>query len=440
MTTPAVESFVSEFARHAASLPGARVPWIAKLRRDALERFAQQDLPTNRDEDWKYTSVGAIAKRVFAVAPPSAAADGVDADSVASVSENAHRLVFVDGRYAPSLSRIGPLPAGVTLRSLAETLERAPERLAPFLGVDRYQTIFAALNTAFAVDGVHLDLPRGAVVSEPIHAVFLSTLPDVAVQPRNVIVAGDDAHATIVEHYVGRDGAATFTNALTQVFAGANARLAHYKVQQEGLRALHLAGIHASQARGSRLESHSIALGALLSRNDITTSFDAEGCEAELNGLFLASGRQHVDHHTRIDHAKPHGTSREHYKGVLNGASRGVFNGKVIVHPGAQKSNAHLANHNLLLARTAEIDTKPELRIDADDVKCAHGATVGQLDMEALFYLRTRGVDEALARSLLTYAFANDVIERIRLPSLHRGLEQVLLNRLPQGTEIRELR
>ena len=210
-------------------------------------------------------------------------------------------------------------------------------------------------------------------------------------------------------------------------------------MQQEPARALHVGGIHAAQSRGSRLESHSIALGAALARNDITTSFDAEGCEAELNGLFLVRGRQHVDHHTRIDHAEPHGTSREYYKGIVDDAARGVFNGKVIVHPGAQKTNAQLSNHNLLLSKSAEVDTKPELSIDADDVKCTHGATVGQLDDNAMFYLRSRGIDEAMARALLTYAFAHDVIERVRVAPLRAMLERVLVERLPQGGRIREL-
>jgi Fe-S cluster assembly protein SufD len=213
----------------------------------------------------------------------------------------------------------------------------------------------------------------------------------------------------------------------------------HYKLQQEGPQAYHIGGVHAAQSRNSRLVTHSIALGALLARNDVTTAFDAEGCDATLNGLYLVGGRQHVDHHTRIDHAKPNGTSREYYRGVLDGASRGVFNGKVIVHPGAQRTDAHQANHNLLLSRDAEVDTKPQLEIYADDVKCSHGATVGQLDDAQIFYLRSRGVDEAMARGLLTYAFARDVIERIRVAPLRAGLEKLLLARLPQGDRISQL-
>jgi Fe-S cluster assembly protein SufD len=438
MTAESVARFVTEFSRTSASLPGANVPWLARLRRTALDRFAARGLPGAHDEDWKYTSVAAVAKRAF-TAPVHAGSGAVDIGAFALAGMASHRLVFVDGRYAPSLSQIGRLPAGVTLESLAHTLQSAPDALEPLLGEDRYYTVFAALNAAFMADGVYLHLPRGIIVAEPIHALFVCTAPDAAIHPRNVIVAGEGTQATLIEHYAGIDGAAALTNAVTQLFVAADASIAHYKLQQESARTLHIGGVHAAQSRSSRLESHSIALGAALARNDITTSFDAEGCEAELNGLFLASGRQHIDHHTRIDHAQPRGTSREYYKGIVDGAARGVFNGKVVVHPGAQKTNAQLSSRNLLLSKSAEIDTKPELSIDADDVKCTHGATVGQLDDNAMFYLRSRGVDEAMARALLTYAFAHDVIERVRVAPLRSMLERVLVERLPQGTRIREL-
>ncbi|HEY7787437.1 MAG TPA: Fe-S cluster assembly protein SufD, partial [Casimicrobiaceae bacterium] len=419
-----------------------RIPWLSRMRRRALDQFAQTGLPSQRDEDWKYTSVAGIAKRPFALSPVGAGNDGVTSariDALAFGRFSSHRLVFVDGRYARALSEAGPLPGGVTLGSLGEALAVGAESLERFLGDARRHTVFATLNTAFMADGLYLHLPRGTAVAEPIHALFISTSADAAAYPRNLIVAEEGAQATVVEHYVGLDDSQYLTNAVTQIFADADSTIAHYKLQQEALRAFHIAGIHVAQSRASRLESHSIALGALLARTDLTTGFDAEGCAATLNGLYLVGGRQHVDHHTRIDHARPHGTSREYYKGILDGASRGVFNGKVIVHRDAQRTDAHLANHNLLLSKAAEIDTKPQLEIDADDVKCTHGATVGQLDDAQMFYLRSRGVDEAMARSLLTYAFAHDVIERIRIAPLRTQLEQVLFSRLPQGDRIREL-
>jgi Fe-S cluster assembly protein SufD len=433
-----VDRFVADFARHADTLPGAQVAWLARLREDALAHFVERGFPTTRDEDWKYTSVAPIAKRAFTLAPRGILAR-LDASALGMDEDAPHRLVFVDGRFAPHLSRVGPLPDGVVLESFADTLQRSADALEPWLVADAHQTIFASLNAAFMSDGVHLRLPRASVLAEPIHAVFVSTATDAAVHVRNVIVVEDGAQATIVEHYVGVDDATSLTNAVTQAFVGSNGTLAHYRLQQEASGALHVGALHALQQRDSRFASHSISLGAALARTDITTRFAAEGCEAELNGLFVAGGRQHVDHHTRIDHAQPHGTSREYYKGVLDGAARGVFNGKVVVHPGAQRTDAHLASHNLLLSKTAEIDTKPELTIDADDVKCAHGASVGQLDPDQLFYLRARGLDAPFARALLTYAFAHDVIERVRIASLRSAVERVLFARLPEGERIREL-
>ena len=347
--------------------------------------------------------------------------------------------MFVDGRYAPPLSATGRLPAGITIADLAAMLEQGEQALEPLLAERDQQTILAALNAALMTGGAYIVLPAGVAVEEPIHLFFVATRADAAFNLRNVVVAGAQARASVVEHYLGREDASYLTNALTQVFAARGAVIEHCKLQREALSSFHIAGIHAVQGHGSRFASHSIALGAALARNDITTRFDAERCEAVLNGLYLVRGRQHVDHHTRIDHLKPEGTSREYYRGLLDGASRGVFNGKVIVHPQAQRTDAHQANHNLLLSKDAEVDTKPQLEIYADDVKCTHGAAVGQLDEAQLFYLRSRGIDEETARSLLTYAFARDVIERIRVDSLRAALEDMLLARLPQGQRIREL-
>jgi Fe-S cluster assembly protein SufD len=434
------DRILADFAAAAPRLPGARVPWLARAREAALERFAQAGFPTSRDEEWKYTSVAAIEKRSFTPlpnAPCTAAAPGLNA--LAFGHFPGHRMVFVNGRYAPALSNVGLLPKGVALESFANRLERAPDALEPLLGEDRQQTVFGALNTAFMADGLYLHVPRGTAIEEPIHLFFVASNEHAAIHPRDVIVAEEGAQVTVVEHYAGTQGVVYFTNAVTQIFAAENAAVRHYKLQQEPQQAFHVAGIHAVQARGSRLSSHSISLGAAIARNDISTTFDGEGCEATLNGLYLARGRQHVDHHTRIDHAKANGTSREYYRGLLDGASRGVFNGKVIVHPQAQRTDAQQLNHNLLLSKDAEVDTKPQLEIYADDVKCTHGATVGQLDEAQLFYLRSRGVEEAVARSLLIYAFARDVIERIRVASLRAELERVLLARLPQGERIKEL-
>jgi Fe-S cluster assembly protein SufD len=446
MNTEARERTLADFKRIAATLPGSGVPWLGRARDTALDRFAQSGFPSTRDEEWKYTSLAEFEKNSF-LASPDANSHGVaSAALVEQLALNGgagHLLVFQNGRHAPALSAPGRLPAGVTLGSLAAALEQTPEALEPYLANDARQTVFGALNTAFMADGAYLHLARGTVLEQPVHLLFITTHADAATpfatHPRNLIVAEEGAQATVIEHYAGADGALYFTNAVTQIFAAANAGVEHYKLQQEGAQAFHIAGIHALQQRDSRLAQHSITLGAALTRNDITTAFDASGCNATLNGLYLAGGRQHIDHHTRIDHIAPNGTSREYYRGVLDGASRAVFNGKVIVHPGAQKTNAHQANHNLLLSKFSEVDTKPQLEIYADDVQCTHGATVGQIDEEQIFYLRSRGIEESMARGLLIHAFAHDVIERIRITSLRARLEQILFARLPHGERIKEL-
>lgn len=436
------ERVLADHARVAATLPGAGLPWLAHERSTALERFAQRGFPTMRDEEWKYTNVSRIERQAFV----AAAGEAADSAAVTALMErvgvdrqSGHWLVFVNGRHAPAWSSLLPLPAGAVLGSLAQALAQTPEALSSYLADRDGRTVFGSLNTAFMADGAWLHVPPDTIIEQPIHLLFLATQSGVAIAPRNLLVAESGARATVIEHYAGLDEAVYLTNAVTQVFVAGNAALEHCKLQQESIQAFHVAGIHAVQQQGSRLESHSISLGALLARNDITTTFAADGCEATLNGLYLTDGRQHVDHHTRVDHAAPNGSSHEYYRGVMDGASRAVFNGKVIVHPGAQKTNAHQTNHNLLLSRDAEVDTKPQLEIHADDVQCTHGATVGQIDDEQLFYLRSRGIEDAIARSLLVHAFAHDVIERIQVPSLRRRLEQILHARLPQGERIREL-
>lgn len=442
MTTDARNHYLADFARVADTLPGARVPWLGRIRSAALDAFAQNGFPTKRDEEWKYTSVAEFEKHAFL----AMSGNHHDASAAATLARRfgldddvGHLLVFHNGRLAPALSSPGHLPVGVTLGGFADKLNTTPEALEPFLATEEEHPAFGALNTAFMTDGAYLHLSRGTVLEMPVHLLFISTRPGGANYLRNVIVAEAGAQATVIEHYAGLDDTVYFTNAVTQIFAAESAAIEHHKLQQEAPDAFHVAGIHAIQQRDSRLESHSFTLGAALTRNDISTVFDETGCEATLNGLYLVGGRQHVDNHTRVDHRKPNGTSRENYRGVLDGRSHAVFNGKVIVHRDAQKTDAYQANHNLLLSREAEIDTKPQLEIYADDVKCTHGATIGQLDAAQLFYLRSRGIEETVASNLLVHAFAHDLIGRIKVASLRSRLEQILLVRLPQGEHMREL-
>jgi Fe-S cluster assembly protein SufD len=349
---------------------------------------------------------------------------------------DSHLLVFVNGHYVPGLSQLASLPAGARIMSLSAALPPYSGELESLLARDAEQLPngLAALNAALWADGAYIDLAAGTVVEKPIHLLFITTETDVETHPRNIIRAGARCDASIIEHYIGAGSITYFTNATTRIILGDGAVIEHAKLQQEAGPAFHVADINAQQGTNSRFTSHSFALGGILSRNDITTRLDAEGCNATLNGLYMGDGRQHMDHHTCIDHAKPRGMSREFYKGILGGAARAVFNGRVVVRPDAQKTDAHQSNRNLLLSDNAEVDTKPQLEIYADDVKCSHGATVGQLDEGQIFYLRSRGVDEITAKSLLTYAFAEEMIMRASIAPLRARLEELLTNRLPKAS------
>jgi Fe-S cluster assembly protein SufD len=402
---------------------------IASIRQDAARRFAELGFPTTRDEEWRFTNVSSIAKTQFSAAPSDLNAwEGAQLDKRLSLNEVGLRLVFVNGRYSPELSA-QQRPRGIRATPLREANGAVEAHLARYAA---YQDrAFVALNTAKFGDGACIEIPKGVVVEEPIHLVFLAAGGDVPVisHPRSLVVIGPDSQATVVESYLGH-GAEYFTNAVTEVVAGDHSVVDHYKVQQEDERSFHVATLQVQIGRDANFSTLSISLGgAGLVRNDINAVL-AEGSEATVNGLYLASGNQHVDNHTAIDHARPHGTSHELYKGILGGTSAAVFNGKIIVRPGAQKTDAKQTNKNLVLSEGATIHAKPELQIHADDVRCTHGATIGQLDQEAIFYLQSRGIARELARDTLTHAFARDIIDRVKVGPLRARLEQVLLERL----------
>jgi Fe-S cluster assembly protein SufD len=422
-------------------LAGHGVPWVGKARADAFARFAAHGFPTRQEEEWKYTDVSAIGKRA------SLAPDNIPPDPSSEAAlfawtlaqESTHLMVFVNGHYSDELSALGELPHGVRLESLADLLDAGADLPQALFDAQHEHTVFAALNNALMTDGAVLRLAPGVTLEKPVYLLFVASGHNTAIYPRNIVIAAEGAHATVIEHYFGMLDAHNFTDAVTQISLADRAEVLHCKLEQEGSAAFHVAGIHAEQAARSRFVSHSFALGGRLARNDITTRMNRTDCQCSFDGLYLLDGRQHVDHHTRIDHLAPSGTSREYYRGILDGESRGVFNGRVIVHPHAVKTDAHQANHNLLLSRQAEVDTKPQLEIFADDVKCTHGATVGQLDDESLFYMRARGVDAESARSLLIYGFANDIIRRVEVPDMRARIEHLVLDRLPQGEQIKEL-
>lgn len=424
--------YLADFARFERERGVEAYPGLQRLRAEAAGRFADLGFPTTDDEEWRFTNLAPLLKVPFQLAAREPSPRGVR-ELLPPADPQAHVLVFVNGHYDPDLSSHGGLPAGVALASLATVLQRQPQRAEPHLG--RYaafdQHAFVALNTAFVRDGAFLEVPRGVMVEKPIHLVYVSTVRDepTVSHPRTLLIAGENSRATVVETYVGFEDEVYFTNAVTEVVVGPGAALDHYKVQRESREAFHVATMQVQHARASRFASHSIALGGGLVRNDVNAYLGAEHCESTLNGLYLASGEQLIDNHTRIDHAQPHCASHELYKGILDGKARGVFNGKIFVHQDAQKTDAKQTNKTLLLSEDAVIDTKPQLEIFADDVKCTHGATIGQLDADQVFYLRARGVGLEEARNLLTYAFANDIIGRIQVASVREQLEAYLLER-----------
>jgi Fe-S cluster assembly protein SufD len=428
--TGMLDTCLQDFRQIEPALPGGNAPWLRAQRAAAIEIFRETGFPTLRHEDWKYTDARPIAQRRFGLAGANAVPD---AAALKPHTLGEHQLVFVDGRFVPALSTLARLPAGVEVMSLAEALARAPERLEPWLG--RYaspaQNAFAALNAAFLQDGAFIHLARGTAFEAPLHLLFLASgAADSLAYVRNLIVAEAGSQASIIESYAALTDATGLTNSVTEIVLEPGAQVEHYRLGREGEAAYHVGSTHAHLARDSRYTSHIIAFGGRIVRHELYATLDGEGAECTLNGLTVTRGRQHVDNHTRIDHRQPRGTSREWYKGVLDDQSRAVFSGRIVVHPQAQHTDAEQANHNLLLSAGAEADSRPQLEIYADDVKCAHGATVGSLDADALFYLRTRGLDAAHARSLLVYAFASEVLARIRLAPLRVQLEAQLAGRL----------
>jgi Fe-S cluster assembly protein SufD len=410
----------------------AEAPWLMGLRERAFSRFAEMGFPTTRLEDWKYTDVAPLARTRF---EPGAGVESTAPSEVAPGLRLAGtvELVFVNGRYDDRLSCIEGLPAGVRIRSLAAVLGGGAGELEPHLArhAAYEEQSFTALNTAFMDDGAVIEVAAGATLARPIHLVFLSRANGAPVisHPRNLVIAGAGSQASIIETYSGGEGQTYCTNTVSEIVLGPGAALDHYKIQREGNAAFHIGTVSISQGPSSRLWSSAISIGGLLSRSEISTLLDAEDSECTLDGLYLASEQQHVDHHTSIDHRKPRCSSRELYKGVLDGQATGVFNGKVFVRPDAQQSDAAQVNKNLLLSDDATVDTKPQLEIFADDVKCSHGATIGRLDQNALFYLRTRGIDAAEGRRLLIHAFAGEIIQRMKVEPLRMQLEHMLAQR-----------
>jgi len=429
--------YIETFAQFERSVNG-RGAWLNALRKNAFARFDELGFPTMRDEEWRFTNVAPIADIPFRAADPNPGPLTISDISRYTVCEaRCTQLVFLNGFYSQSLSTVKLLPKGVRVASLAGSLETDRAFIEPVLAhsASGLQNAFTALNTAFLADGAFVYLPPGTVLKDPIHLLFLSTghAEPVMTAPRTLIVLGDGSQASIVESYAGLAGGQYFTNSVTELRIGANGSADHYKLQRESIDAFHIAATQVTQGRDSRYSSHSLSLGGALVRNNLNVVLDGPGADCELNGLYVTQGRQHVDNHTTIDHAKPNGTSRELYKGILDDASTGVFNGRILVRKDAQKTNARQTNKNLLLSKGAGINTTPQLEILADDVKCTHGATIGQLSEDELFYLRSRGIDRETARMLLTYAFASELLGAVKIKPIQCQIDLVLMNRLSRG-------
>ncbi|MBI5387852.1 MAG: Fe-S cluster assembly protein SufD [Verrucomicrobia bacterium] len=439
-TTPAeprpLEAHLAAYEAFERSATETSPPWLRALRTSGISYFAELGFPTTEHEEWRFTNAAPLAQFPFKPVH-RALRNAVTAADLARITFGglrACRLVFVDGHFDMALSELLPHSTGAVMGSLAAAIERRGDLVEARLGraAHHESNAFAALNTAFIQDGAFIHVPPRAVLEAPIHLLFIATKPGTVNQPRNLIIAEERSQVRVIEDYVSLAGSAYFTNAVTEIFTGQDAAIEHLKIQREGTAAFHVATIEAHHQRQSRVLSHSISLGARFARNDINLRLDGEGCESVLNGLFLATGDQVVDHHTIADHARPHCASHEFYHGILGGRAKGVFNGKIYVRKDAQKTDAKQTNKNLLLSDEASINTKPQLEIFADDVKCTHGATVGQLDDQAIFYLRSRGIGEELARQMLIKAFASTVLNRITVEPVREELERLLEERLAQ--------
>ena len=433
-----LNSYGAEARRIAAERRDQEPAWLHRARAEALQTFQALGFPTTRDEEWRFTSVSPIAEGHFALAPDGLASltrNDLDLATFEWNGDRAATLVFVNGRYVEAASRVAALPPGVRVDRLARAVTDATceRHLNRVVGASSRHA-FTALNTSLLEDGAFIEIPDSTVLDAPVHLVFLSAPSTmdrpIMAHPRVLVVTGRGSEATIVETYGGVGRQRHLTNAVTEVWAGEGSTLTHYKVQREALDSFHIGAMYLRAARDANIACHSVSLGGSLVRNEVVAELAGEGAGCTLNGLYLGDGRRLVDNHTTIDHARANCGSREVYKGILAGQARAVFNGKIVVRPDAQKTDAKQTNKALLLSEEAQINTKPQLEIFANDVKCTHGAAVGQMDDEAIFYLRARGVGEQEARQMLIRAFAADVLNHMPLAALRAQVEAELVQRL----------
>ncbi len=426
------DDLANQFRDHAGELPGAGLQRVVEARERAFSQFEAAGLPTTKLEDWKYTDLAALRSAgLVALGKRCGDADpGALKLSELSLPEfSGHVVAFLDGEFLPHLSSIDSLPKGARLTTIGPLLQQESGEI--LRRMSSHDAAFPSLNSAFLKDGVYLDLAGGTVIDEPVHVIFLSSSTDSPQlnNARLIVTAQTMSSCTIVESHYGLHNARGMTNALTDIEAKDGTSVLHYRIQAEDLGTHHIGNVFVTAGKDASVETYSFVFGGGVTRVDVNADLVGPGASVVLNGLFMANDNQHIDHHTRVRHRVGQTVSNENYKGIADGTGRGVFNGKVIVAEGAQKIEALQSSKNLLLSDRAEIDTKPELEIYADDVKCAHGATVGQLDGDALFYLRSRGIDEQSARGILTFAFAADIASDIDIEPLREWLEKRIMAR-----------
>ncbi|MGE5817326.1 MAG: Fe-S cluster assembly protein SufD [Deltaproteobacteria bacterium] len=433
LTSESKQHYLSDFKQDYGNGRSGSPTWLKALRESAIGNFDRLGFPKRNDEDWRYTSVEPIVSQPFERERQS---EPVSAEAILSRSftdPDCNHVVFVNGTFAPQLSLWRDVPANLRVQSLADALRHDDQILAPYLAAcaRHEREAFFALNTAFMEDGAVVVVPSNCRLEAPLHLIFVSMARErrIALYPRNLLLVGAGSEVKIVETYLGLGMGTYFVDAVTELIGEEDSTIDYYRLQREGDAGFHIGAVDARLKRNCHFTSHAITLAGALVRNDVHVALDGEGSECILNGLYLLDGQQHVDNHTEIEHRRPRATSFELYKGILSGNAHGVFNGKIVVHKDAQKTDARQTNKNLLLSENAVVNTKPQLEIHADDVKCSHGSTIGQLDADALFYLRSRGLDIHEAQSLLSYAFASDVVGRIRIPYLRSRLDEYLLTK-----------
>lgn len=433
-TADNVDTYVSAFKQLAAGAFQGEPSWLLNQRQQAIGHFAEVGFSSNRDEDWRLANLTPVTRRPYSLNGSGREVELAEIEQHLVPGLTGPRLVFVNGKLSPQLSRLEENRHAVHVMSLADALAKQDPVLEQHLG--RYCLIegqpFTALNTALWTEGALVHVKRSAELDQPIELVYVSTGVDgTLTNPRTLIVAESNCHASVLEYHLALGEGEYWSNGVTEVVVEPNAFLAHYWIELESKQAINVSTLRAELSRDSRMESHTVLFGGSLVRNNVHPILNGEGCDCLVNGLYIGGGNQHLDNHMRVEHAKPHCDSRQFYKGILDDHSTGVFAGRIVVHPDAQKTDAKQTNMNLLRSPDAEADSKPQLEIYADDVKCTHGATIGQIDEDAIFYLRSRGIDAVTARNILVHAFASESLERMQLEKVRDYLEGLISQRLP---------